>query len=245
MKARLFVICLSLIAGLALAYSLVAVAQGAGPASLADTGKAQQPAFSLATGANLVAASNLPYTTLVGVISNEPESLDPALDYYETAGVLVNRQIYETLVTYNREKSDVLIPMLATGWTVSPDGRTYTFTLPSGVRFHNGAALDAEDVAFSFWRGLVTGGSASPQWLINEALFNFDDVTQLIAPDGSLIDDRAALQAQSPTALQVACQTVKNAVTFDKCRPHGHFSPRSCLVPISGHHRPAVGGGVG
>ena len=41
---------------------------------------------------------------------------------------------------------------LAESWRESPDGRTYEFKLRSGLRFHNGDALTAEDVKFSFER---------------------------------------------------------------------------------------------
>jgi peptide/nickel transport system substrate-binding protein len=41
---------------------------------------------------------------------------------------------------------------LAESWTTSPDGLTYEFVLRSGVRFHNGETLTADDVKFSFER---------------------------------------------------------------------------------------------
>ena len=43
-----------------------------------------------------------------------------------------------------------IIPWLAERWSVSSDGRTYTFTIRDGVRFHDGHALTADDVAFTF-----------------------------------------------------------------------------------------------
>jgi peptide/nickel transport system substrate-binding protein len=43
-------------------------------------------------------------------------------------------------------------PGLAESWTISPDGLIYEFVLRKGVRFHNGAAVTAEDVRFSFER---------------------------------------------------------------------------------------------
>lgn len=46
-------------------------------------------------------------------------------------------------------------PMLASGWTISPDRRTYDFQLRKGVRFHNGALLTADDVAWSLKRYLA------------------------------------------------------------------------------------------
>ena len=43
-------------------------------------------------------------------------------------------------------------PILAESWTVSPDGLVYEFVLRRGVVFHNGDAMTAEDVKFSFER---------------------------------------------------------------------------------------------
>jgi peptide/nickel transport system substrate-binding protein len=43
-------------------------------------------------------------------------------------------------------------PMLASRWTISPDGRTYRFVLRPDVRFHNGAPLTSADVVWSFDR---------------------------------------------------------------------------------------------
>jgi len=45
-----------------------------------------------------------------------------------------------------------LAPSLAESWSESDDGLTYEFTLRPGVTFHNGAAVTAEDVQFSFLR---------------------------------------------------------------------------------------------
>src|SRR5438128_9387761 len=43
-------------------------------------------------------------------------------------------------------------PSLAESWTESPDGLVYEFKLRRGLRFHNGDAVTAEDVKFSFER---------------------------------------------------------------------------------------------
>src|SRR5215475_7024257 len=45
-----------------------------------------------------------------------------------------------------------MAPSLAESWTASADGLSYEFALRSGVRFHNGEPVTAEDVKFSFER---------------------------------------------------------------------------------------------
>jgi len=155
--------------------------------------------------------------TLVEANSGQPATIDPALDY-ETSGMEVIQQVYETLLTYNREKMDEFVPQLATDWTISPDGKTYSFSIRKGVRFHNGDSLTPADVAYSFQRGLLQGGSNSPQWLLYQPLFGGTqnlDISSLVDPSGALEDSRTALEAASPSLLLAACQQVQNAISFD------------------------------
>ena len=54
-----------------------------------------------------------------------------------------------------------LVPVLATGWTPSADGRTHSFTLRGGVKWHDGRDFTSADVAFSaleLWRKLQNFG---------------------------------------------------------------------------------------
>jgi peptide/nickel transport system substrate-binding protein len=60
----------------------------------------------------------------------------------------LSRQVLDNLVTEDEDGS--IKPWLATEWTVSDDGLTYTFTLKPGVRFTDGTALDAAAVADNF-----------------------------------------------------------------------------------------------
>jgi len=45
-----------------------------------------------------------------------------------------------------------IIPALATSWSASPDGKTYTFKLREGVKFHDGTPFNAEAANFNFQR---------------------------------------------------------------------------------------------
>ena len=60
--------------------------------------------------------------------------------------------IYEALVEL--DPAGEVQPALATHWEVEPDGRSWTFHLREGVRFHNGNVLTADDVVASLDRVL-------------------------------------------------------------------------------------------
>ncbi|MCP1633825.1 hypothetical protein J2T35_002275 [Kerstersia gyiorum] len=80
----------------------------------------------------------------------EPPALDPTANAAETIADVTLYNIYETLTKIQEDGS--VTPLLAESWTVSDDGRTYTFRLRDGVRFHNGAAMDAQTVRYAFER---------------------------------------------------------------------------------------------
>jgi peptide/nickel transport system substrate-binding protein len=210
-----------LVSLLALASMILAACGGAAPAT-------QAPAATEAPAATQApAATEAPTTAAGGFTSKdpttyfrptfgEPETLDPALDY-ETAGGEIVSNVYETLVWYNREKAGEFIPQLATDWKVSDDGTTYTFTIRQGVKFHEGQDLKPSDVAYTFQRGLLQGGTASPQWLLSEPFFGVgtDDVSLLVDPAGGLYDDQAGLAAADPAKLKAACDQVQAAIVAD------------------------------
>ncbi|PYN20126.1 MAG: hypothetical protein DMD99_23895 [Candidatus Rokuibacteriota bacterium] len=82
-------------------------------------------------------------------------SLAPAwFDPAETTGIstpfMIIYALHDGLV--KPMPGQAMAPSLAESWTVSKDGLTYDFVLRRGVKFHNGDALSAEDVKFSFER---------------------------------------------------------------------------------------------
>jgi peptide/nickel transport system substrate-binding protein len=214
----------TLISLLALASMILAACGGAAPATATQAPSAATEAPSAATEApsaatEAPAAGNFTSSdpnTYFRPTFGEPETLDPALDY-ETAGGEIVANVYETLVWYNREKASDFIPMLATEWTVSDDGLTYTFTIRKDVKFHEGGDLTPSDVAYTFQRGLLQGGTASPQWLLTEPFFGVgtDDVSLLVDPDGNMYDDREALSGADPATLKAACDQVQSAIVAD------------------------------
>jgi ABC-type transport system substrate-binding protein len=64
----------------------------------------------------------------------------------------VLQQVYEGLTAWGENSQPV--PGLAEKWDLSEDGRTYTFTLRKGVKFHNGREVTADDVKYSLERAI-------------------------------------------------------------------------------------------
>lgn len=81
--------------------------------------------------------------------ARDPPNLDPAL-VGDTASAFVTRQLFSGLVRLDANLE--VQPDLAAGWTVSPDGRTYTFSLRPDARFADGRPITAEDVRYSLER---------------------------------------------------------------------------------------------
>lgn len=102
-----------------------------------------------AFGALPILASAAPSNLTIGM-TLEPPALDPTAGAAETIADVTLYNIYETLTKIQEDGS--VAPLLAEGWQVSEDGKTYDFQLRDGVRFHNGAPLTAQTVRFAFER---------------------------------------------------------------------------------------------
>lgn len=83
-------------------------------------------------------------------LGEQPNSLDPIATNY-TPNADLSLEISEGLVESVAGKT-ALQPDLASSWTISPDGLTYTFHIREGVKFSNGEPLTGEDVVYSIER---------------------------------------------------------------------------------------------
>jgi len=107
--------------------------------------------------------------------SGEKQSMDPA-DMHS------GDDAYHTFAVYNRlvdvDDNFNVIPELATEWSVSDDGRTWTFKLREGVKFHSGKDFTSADVVYTFKRLLDPAlGSGA------RAVLEFLDPNGIEAPD--------------------------------------------------------------
>ena len=86
---------------------------------------------------------------------------DPSTSYSNE--ILAMNNMYETLTRYNSATGKVE-PLLATRWTSTPDGKTWTFTLRSGVKFHTGRTMTSADVKASVMRTIKLNQGAAYIW---------------------------------------------------------------------------------
>ncbi|MSQ07461.1 MAG: ABC transporter substrate-binding protein [Dehalococcoidia bacterium] len=84
-------------------------------------------------------------TIMVGSLANE--RFDNAFQLGLPAGLNYGRVVHGFLVS-DDEKKD-LVPGIASAWSLSPDGKTWTFTIRKGAKFHDGAEVTPADVAWS------------------------------------------------------------------------------------------------
>jgi peptide/nickel transport system substrate-binding protein len=82
-------------------------------------------------------------------IGSQPQTLDVDKAIAGTDAYFSDN-LYETLVGHDVNGN--LVPKVAQSYSVSPDGKTFTFTLRPGVKFHDGTPVTPADVKFSFER---------------------------------------------------------------------------------------------
>lgn len=90
--------------------------------------------------------------TFIFGAQGEPVCLDPAIITDGISGRVTN-QIFEGLVKFDKNTTNV-VPSLAEKWTTSTDGKTWTFTLRKGVKFHDGTDFTADSVVknWDYWK---------------------------------------------------------------------------------------------
>lgn len=97
-----------------------------------------------------VAAEHIPTGELIIALATEPNSIYMP-NAAERNAQNVASQIYDGLIWVDEQRR--VVPSLATGWEISSDNLTYTFTLQTDVVFHDGTPLTAEDVVATWQAG--------------------------------------------------------------------------------------------
>ncbi|MBQ6661862.1 MAG: ABC transporter substrate-binding protein [Lachnospiraceae bacterium] len=107
-------------------------------------------------------------------ITQDLDSLDPHKAVAAgTREVLYN--IFEGLV--KPDKDGKLVAAVAESYEISADGTTYKFVLRSGVKFHNGATVTADDVVYSLKRCAGRLETSDPEVQVVPAFSVISDIT--------------------------------------------------------------------
>lgn len=115
-------------------------------------------------------------------LNSDIRSTDPSSSLRDENTDTVVQHMVEGLVAF-RENAAVG-PLLAEKVEISEDGKTYTFTLRQGVRFHNGATLTSEDVLWSWKRYL----GADSKWRCRPELSGgVTKITDIAAKDARTV----------------------------------------------------------
>jgi oligopeptide transport system substrate-binding protein len=135
-------------------------------------------------------------------LTTEPTTLDPAKVEDGTTIDLL-QQVFEGLVQWG--ENNEISPGLAEKWEVSKDGKTYTFHLKSGVKFHSGREITAEDFKYSMERACAPA-LASPT--APNYLKDIVGVRECLNGEAQTI---SGIKAIDPKTLEI---------TLDKSRPY-------------------------
>ncbi|MBI2202747.1 MAG: ABC transporter substrate-binding protein [Candidatus Rokubacteria bacterium] len=114
---------------------------------------------------------------LLAVIGAEPPSLDPHQES-TFANIQLVAPLYSTLLQFDPYAFPKIIGDVALDWKIAPDGKTYTFKIRSGIRFHDGSPLTAADVKASYDKIVFP-----PQGTRSTRKAAFSSVERIDAPD--------------------------------------------------------------
>jgi peptide/nickel transport system substrate-binding protein len=136
------------------------------------------------------------------------EADPPNMDPHQSVAA-VDRQVYQNLfdklVDINQDLE--IVPMLATSWAISNNGRTYTFKLRPNVVFHDGTPFNADAVAYNFQHMLDTSFGSPRRSEVNlvqkvtavDPLTVQIDLEKPFSPFLAILSDRAGMMV-SPAA---------------------------------------------
>ncbi len=151
-------------------------------------------------------------------ITQDLDSLDPHKAVAAgTKEVLYN--IFEGLV--KPDKDGKLVAAVAESYRISEDGRTYSFVLREGVKFHNGAEVTAEDVLYSLNRCAGRLDNSDPEVQVVAAFSVISDITATTDESGADIITVTLSEANTELIGYFTCAIVPKDYTAQSTKPIG------------------------
>jgi len=150
--------------------------------------------------------------TFIEATLNSVETLD--LQFMLSSATMANSyNVYDSLLGHPDGNLEMLVPEVASVVptidngliTEASDGTTYiSFPIRDGVKFHNGSILSADDVVYTFKRGLLVGGQATNYLILASTLLganSFGDLVDEIGYDAAyaVLDDAVTTDGKTVT----------------------------------------------
>jgi peptide/nickel transport system substrate-binding protein len=169
-------------------------------------------AATLATSMPAARAATPPDTLVMGWQIDDMISLDPAEVFEFTASEIMGNT-YERLINYDPKDVSKIYGEVAESWTVSPDGRTFTFKIRPNKKFASGNPITAEDAVFSLQRAVIL--DKSPAFILGQFGLTKDNARDKIKQTGPLEFTMELDKAYAPTFV-LYCLTATVASVVDR-----------------------------
>ena len=151
-------------------------------------------------------------TLVIAFAFDDIVSLDPA-EGFELSGGEIMGNTYDRLVRLDSNDPSKLVGDVAKSWTVSPDGKTYTFEIKPGLKFASGNELTAEEIVYSLQRAVTL--DKSPAFILTQFGFSKDNVKDKVKQAGPLTLTLETDKAYAPTFV-LNCLTADIGSIVDK-----------------------------
>jgi len=139
-------------------------------------------------------------------------TMDPGETFEISTGEIMGNS-YDRLIRFDVNDPSKLVADIAKSWSVSADGKTYSFELKPGLKFASGNLLSAEDVVFSLQRAVIL--DKAPAFILTQFGFTKDNVKDKIKQTGALTLTLETDKSYAPSFVY-NCLTANVAAIVDK-----------------------------
>ena len=155
---------------------------------------------------------------VVGWQFDDMITLDTA-EVFEFSGAEIVGNSYDRLIGYDPDDVSKIFGIAAESWTISEDGKTFTFKIRKGIKFSSGDEMTAEDAAFSLQRAIIL--DKSPAFILTQFGFTSENVSEKIkAVDADTLTIETD-KAYAPTfVLYCLSATIASIVDKDEVMKH-------------------------
>jgi peptide/nickel transport system substrate-binding protein len=139
-------------------------------------------------------------------------TMDPGETFEISTGEVMGNS-YDRLIRFDVNDPSKLVADIAKSWSVSGDGKTYSFELKPGLKFASGNPLTAEDVVFSLQRAVIL--DKAPAFILTQFGFTKDNVKDKIKQTSALTLTLETDKSYAPSFVY-NCLTANVAAIVDK-----------------------------